>query len=354
MPEVDYLHTSRRPEFADLPDEVCRVLASVAGSPIASARRSVTSGFTGAFAAVLELADGRRVFAKAAGPAAPHARVAIPQEALVLGRLDRLDGRLTAPALVGAAALRAASVDGVSVDGVAVDGAAADDKEEWQVIVLEAIDGRMPGLPWTDAEVALVHDTCLLLAAVPPDQVATITTSSLAADVGGDPVALTTLDELAAGTRDWPALVTPLPDEQMAQVAALGHRAEELLRGEHLVHCDLRPDNLMVDTAGRIRVVDWNWVTRGPAWTDFVSLWPLMARDGIDVATLGASSPLTGDADPEAIDAFLAVLAGYLLSHAGNPAPPTTTNAIRAHQRLLARLFLDLLATRRGWPASTA
>ena len=330
MPEVDYHHTSRRPEFADLPVEVCRVLASVAGSPIASARSSVTSGFTGAFAAVLDLADGRRVFAKAAGPAAPHARVAIPQEALVLGRLDHLEGRLTAPALVGSSDVDVAGGD------------------HWQVIVLEAIDGRMPGIPWTDAEVALVHETCLVLAAVTADEVAEVTTSSLAVDVGADEAALTTLDELASGTRDWPIMVPPLLREQMTQVAQHAHRARELLRGDHLVHGDLRPDNLLVDTAGRIRVVDWNWVTRGPAWTDFVSLWPLMARDGIDVAALAATSPLTRDADPEAIDAFLAVLAGYLLSHAGNPAPPAKTTAIRDHQRLLARLFLDLLAARAG------
>ncbi|GAB3079359.1 phosphotransferase family protein [Pedococcus soli] len=324
--QVDYLHTSRRPQFADLPADVRALLAEVAGSPVASARPSVTSGFTGAFAALLDLADGRRVFAKAAGPAAPHARVAIPQEALVLGRLERFEGRLTAPALVGAAGL-----------------------EDWQVVVVEAIDGRMPGVPWTDAEVDVVHDACLRLAAVPPEDVAALTPSSLAADVGGDEVALTTLDELAAGRRDWPESVPPVRPELMREVARLGHLACRLLEGDRLVHCDLRPDNLLLDTAGQVRIVDWNWVTRGPAWTDFVSLWPLMARDGIDVDRLCRESPLTRDTEPEAIDAFLAVLAGYLLSHAGNPAPPATLNAIRDHQRLLGRLCLDLLAQRRGW-----
>ena len=346
---VDYHRTSRRPEFADLPDEVCRLLASVAGSPVAVARPSVTSGFTGAFAAVLELADGRRVFAKAAGPAAPHARVALPQEASVLGRLDRVAGRLTAPALIGAGSTTVPDRTTGTDDVTGADDTGADG-DLWQVIVLEAIDGRMPGIPWTEAEVALVHDTCRALAAVPPAEVAAITTSSLATDVGGDPVARATLDELAAGTRAWPAHVTPLPAHQMAQVAALGHRAGELLEGEHLVHSDLRPDNLLLDTSGRIRVVDWNWVTRGPAWADFVGLWPLMARDGIDVAALAESSPLTRDADPEAIDAFLAVLAGYMLTHAGHPTPPPPTlAALRDHQRLLGRLCLDLLATRRGW-----
>lgn len=326
--EVDYLHTSRRPEFADLPAPVCSLLAEVAGAAIASAHPCVTTGFTGAFAALLDLADGRRVFAKAAGPQAPHARLAIPREATVLAALD---GRVTAPTPVGSGA-----------------------DDDWVVIVIEAIDGRLPGLPWTDTDVGLVHDACLELAAFPTAEIAGLTDTTLAQDVGGDADALLTLDDLAAGTREWPVGVQPLSPEVTRRVASLGHRAAELLVGESLVHCDLRPDNLLLTAGGRVRIVDWNWVTRGPAWADFVSLWPLMAHDGIDVDALATTSPLTRGADPEAIDAFLAVIAGYMLTHCEHPTFATTLGVVRDHQRLMAQVFLDLLVARRGWPAPVA
>lgn len=321
--EVDYHRTSRRPSFEDLPEGVRRLLADVAGCAISTAHPSVTSGFTGAFAALLDLADGRRVFAKAAGPLAPHAKVAIPREASVLRTLD---GRVTAPALVGSGAL-----------------------DDWEAIVLEAIDGRLPGILWTSSDVERVHDACLALAAFPTDEVSGLTDTSLAVDVGDDAEALATLDDLATGRRGWPRGLPPLPVEVMVRVASLAHRAGDLLAGQALVHCDLRPDNLLVTTDGVARIVDWNWVTRGPVWADFVSLWPLMARDGIDVQGLATSSPLTRDADPDAIDAFLAVIAGYMLTHCEHPTFNPTLGVVRDHQRLMARVFLDLLVARRGW-----
>ncbi|WP_406831339.1 phosphotransferase [Pedococcus sp. KACC 23699] len=321
--EVDYHCTSRRPSFEDLPQGVRRLLADAAGCALSTAHPPVTSGFTGAFAALLDLADGRRVFAKAAGPSAPHAKVAIPREASVLRILD---GRITAPVLVGAGAA-----------------------DEWEAIVLEAIDGRLPGVPWTSPDVELAHDACLALAAFPTDEVTGLTATSLAVDIGMDVDALATLDDLAAGRRGWPRGIRPLPADVMVRVAALAHRAGELLTGQSLVHCDLRPDNLLVTSDGVARIVDWNWVTRGPAWADFVSLWPLMARDGIDVHGLATRSPLTRDADPDAVDAFLAVIAGYMLTHCEHPTFNTTLGVVRDHQRLMAQVFLDLLVARRGW-----
>lgn len=187
------------------------------------------------------------------------------------------------------------------------------------------------------------------MAAVPAEEVARLTDTSLAVDVGGDANARAALEDLASGAQAWPRSVRPMSCEVMSQVATLARRASALLGGEALVHCDLRPDNLLLTPDGEVRIVDWNWVTRGPAWADFVSLWPLRARDGIDVHALARRSPLTRDADPEAIDAFLAVIAGYMLDRCDHPAPPATLNAVRDHQRLLAQVFLDLLAARRGW-----
>jgi hypothetical protein len=321
--EPDYRHTSTRPDFADLPVAVRTGIESVAGSAVDVAFPPVTSGFTGAYAGLLALRDGRRVFAKAAGPTAPFALQAIPREARVL-RL--LDGRVTAPALVGAAGV-----------------------DSWALIVLEAIDGHLPGMPWTPADAAAAHAACLELAELEPASVAELTDTSLARDVGGDPAALACLDELASGARSWPDGIPPLATTWARELAELGGLAEQALVGDRLVHCDLRPDNLLITPGGRARALDWNWVTRGPAWCDWVSLLPLMAHHGLDVERMVAQSPLLEGVDAEAVDAFLAILVGYLVDASVQPTVPGSRSAVREHQRFMAATFAALLADRRGW-----
>src|SRR5437763_1096580 len=65
VPTLDYRVTSHRPGWEDLPAPVRAAVEAAAGGTVASAGRPVTSGFSGGFAAVLGLDDGRRVFAKA-------------------------------------------------------------------------------------------------------------------------------------------------------------------------------------------------------------------------------------------------------------------------------------------------
>jgi hypothetical protein len=320
--EPDYRNTVTRPAFAELPAPVRAGIESAAGSVVDVAFPSVTTGFTGAYAGLLALGDGRRVFAKAAGPLAPFALEAIPREARILGQLD---GRVTAPALVGAAAVG-----------------------DWQLLVLEAIEGRLPGMPWTAADAEAAHGACLELAALEPTDVAALTDSSLAADVGADPMALACLDELASGARSWPDGIPPLTPDHARELARLGGLAGQALAGERLVHCDLRPDNMLVTPAGRARVVDWNWVTRGPVWCDWVGLLPLMAHHGLDVERMAARSPLLEGVDAEAVDAFLAILVGYLVDACVQPTVPGSRSAVRAHQRHMARTFTALVASRRG------
>jgi hypothetical protein len=118
-----------------------------------------------------------------------------------------------------------------------------------------------------------------------------------------------------------------------------------------LVHCDLRPDNMLVTPSGQARLLDWNWVTRGPVWCDWVGLLPLMAHHGLDVDRMAARSPLLDGVDAEAVDAFLAILVGYLVDACVQPTVPGSLSAVRAHQRHLATTFTAMLAGRRGWPS---
>ena len=85
-PDVDYTATSLRPDWNTLPAALREALAVALGTEIAEAGPPVGSGFTGGFAAPVQLADGRRVFVKAADDTI-HAYRAYQREAEIVPQL---------------------------------------------------------------------------------------------------------------------------------------------------------------------------------------------------------------------------------------------------------------------------
>jgi hypothetical protein len=71
--------------------------------------------------------------------------------------------------------------------------------------------------------------------------------------------------------------------------------------------------------------------------------------DGAAAAALVRTSPVTREVDPEGLDAFVATIAAYMLGGYRKEPPPGCTLALRRHQLLMARVFLDFLRRRRGW-----
>ncbi len=325
LPDVDYRHTSRRPAWDGLPPAVRAAAARVAGGIVVAADPPVSSGFSGAFAGRVALRDGHEVFVKAGAPDQPHVVAALEQEASVLARLP---AGVPAPALVGFE----------RVDG-------------WSVLVVAVVPGRMPGAPWTPAEVDAVHRACLTVAELGTPS--TIGGRDLAHRMSADPDILAVGRALAEGTfaqdpelPSWLATHGP-------EVGALVLGAEGRFGGDTVCHGDLRPDNLLVTATdgapGSAVVVDWNWVGTAAAWVDWVGLLPLMAAQGVDTDALVRSSPLTRHTDPEDLDAFLATIAAYMLGDYRHAPPPGCTPALRRHQLLMAHAFLALLRHRRRW-----
>jgi aminoglycoside phosphotransferase len=323
-PSVDYSDTSRRPPWEELPPAIREAVGRLAGGPVVRAEPSVRSGFSGAYAGIVAGADGQRVFAKAGGPDQLHVVAALAEEARVLRQLPE---GMPAPSLVG-----------------------FDQVEGWSVLVLSLVPGRMPGQPWTPPEVRAVHDACVVMAEL--GAASSVGSRDYASRISDDPEIRAVGAAMAAGSfPSSPVLPAWLPRHQ-EEVGQLVLGASGQFDGDTVCHGDLRPDNLLVDDVrGTAVVVDWNWVGRAAAWVDWIGLLPLMAAQGIDTDDLLASSPLTQEADPEAIDAYLACIVAYMVAGFGQEVPPGCTPALRRHQLLMAHLFLDFLRERRGWAA---
>ena len=54
------------------------------------------------------------------------------------------------------------------------------------------------------------------------------------------------------------------------------------------------------------------------------------------------------------MDAFLAIIVGYMVDACVQPTVPGSLSAVRAHQRHMARTFTAMLARRRRWPRPAA
>jgi hypothetical protein len=334
FPDVDYTATVRRPHFEQLPAEVQRAVGQACGSAVVHAEDPPSSGFTGGFAAVVHLADARTVFAKAGSSANPHLVSAYAQEATVL---QQLPPTVPAPRYVGALHLSAGEVD----------------EHEWQVVVAEAVTGALPQ-PWTEQALDRVHAACLACVEALTPGPSSLELPTLAEHFGEDRAIRSAFPGLRSGdlrlTWGQPAW---LPS-RYGELAELVDSVAGHLVGDTACHGDLRADNALIvpasgTTEARAVLVDWNWLMRGPAWTDFVGVLPLARADGVDADAWLRRSPLTTSVDPESVDAFLATIAAYMLSNADQPVWPGGPPSVRVHQRRYASTFLDWLGERRGW-----
>ncbi|GAA2690880.1 phosphotransferase family protein [Actinoplanes palleronii] len=322
LPEIPYDATAVRPDWPDLPEPVRRAITARLGSPV-SAARSAGGGFTRAFAAVLDTEAGAGVFVKAAPLGDPTAEW-YAREAAITAALP--------PEVTAARPLWTMTDAG------------------WYVLCLEAIDGRIPPLPWSRddlqsalrtwsaAATALAHPSPALLA-----------------------VGLPGLPEIVRGEMSWWSLIAkrrePMPEpatttiapQRLAELATLERALPDLVAGDALMHGDLRLDNVMIDAGGRAWLCDWTWPCLGAPWFDTVTLLVSAYASGLDTdAVLRAWG-----APDEGVDGALAALSGYWLVRAGG-GPSSASPHSRQHQRFSGEQALAWLAERRGWDTAPA
>jgi Phosphotransferase enzyme family len=210
------------------------------------------------------------------------------------------------------------------------------DEGDWVVLGLEYVEARAPRRPWRADELDLCLDAT--------EQVADRLTPA--------PEGLE-LDSIETEFADWPALWDTVRDRDERphadEAAALAATYAEVTGGETLVHTDLRDDNVLLTPDGRALFCDWNWPVVGAPWLDSLILLISPRGDGVDVERILAERRLLRDVPADHVDRMLALLAGYLLSHADEPVPPTSPH-LRAAQRLQGEAVWGWLCERRGWP----
>jgi len=273
------------------------------------------SGFTPGFASRLRLADGRRVFVKAADDEtrSPFAQ-SYRAEAT---KLAVLPVEVPAPRLLW-----------------------THDADGWVVLALTDIAGHAPQRPWSTADLDAVLDAleASALALTPPP--AGVAWPSFA-DEFGDLPAL------------WAAAVDKgrVPGWLLAQVdecSRLAQAAVALLAGETACHTDVREDNVLIDADGGVWICDWNWMVRAHPAFDSLAVLLAASGDGHDADALLERRGVTRDLPDGLVDGFLALLLGYFLHQAGEPVPETSP-WLRAHQGWYAEAAGRWLGRRNEW-----
>jgi hypothetical protein len=300
--------TARRLEWAHLPPAVRRLVEERCGDAVVTAE-SQGGGFTPGFASVLTCSDGSRHFVKAASTAAQRTFAASYREEA--RQLRALPESVPAPRLLW------------SVD------------DDWVVLGLEYVESAAPERPWREDELARCLDVLELVA----DQLTPA------------PEALH-LDPIESEFTGWPAYWKEVRERQdrphADEAAGLAAGYAEVVGGETVVHTDIRDDNLLLTSDGRALICDWNWPAAGAAWLDSLILLIGPRGDGVDVESLIAERRLLCGVPADHVDRVLALLCGYFLKSADDPAPPTSPH-LRAVQRWQGEVVWDWLGQRRGW-----
>lgn len=300
-----------RLQWRNLPETVRAAVAQLLGAQVLAAR-SRTGGFSPGSADLLDLDDGRVVFVKSAG-------VELNQVSV---QLHRREARISAALPAG---LPTPELLGVVDEG------------GWVALAFAAVDGAMPAFPWREPDVIEVGRALELVAEVDFDN------SGLRLPFAAD--------ALAEDFGSWARIADRLPPDlplghlRVDRLDRLAQAGAEAIRGRHLVHCDIRADNVLLRPTGAV-IVDWPWACVGANWIDSVLLLINVALGGgPGVAAIASSLPLVAAAPEADVDAFLAGMAGFFLARSLDPPPPGLPT-LRRFQRAQADAVLGLLAAR--------
>lgn len=301
-----------RLEWPHLPPHVRALVERRIGGEVVDAETR-DFGFSNGFASVLTRADGIRHFVKGASVKAQRAAASSYRaEAMVL---PALPAGVPSPLMCW-----------------------QHDDDDWVLLGLEYVDGETPARPWRRTDLDRCLDALEQLAEAGAGGLDGLELTSFADDFEDGPAAWDVVRARAG---------LDAPEPQLSEAAELARDFAGATAGQHLVHTDLRDDNLLL-TADGAQLVDWSWPALGAPWVDTVLLLVGPRADGVDVEALITERRLTREVPADHVDALLALVAGVQLKSAGDPPPPASPY-LREHQRVLGEAAWGWLAERRGW-----
>ena len=176
------------------------------------------------------------------------------------------------------------------------------DDGSWVALVYEDIEGRHPEIPWSSADMDRVAGAISDLgSALDPSP----WTAARRFEVvnAGVMAAWRAFSDSPPGDLD--AVVIRMLDRLAAEAVDLA----EVVRGEALMHNDIRSDNILLTPGGRVVFTDWGMPCRGSVWQDLMMFAFPAAAEGADPDLLVRTHPLTRDVAKANID--IVVAAGY-------------------------------------------
>ncbi len=300
-----------RCEWIDVPVHIRAEVEHIAGARIVSAR-NIDGGFSPGPAARCDLDDGRTVFVKAAGTVLNE----------ISPLMHRREGQVLAALPFG---IPAPSLIGLVDDG------------DWVAIVTSWNDGTMPTLPLTSADcgrvVGLVERLGEFEWGIAGGALAPVGVAH--PDLSGHWRRL--YDEPVEGLDAWTSA-------HLGDLVRLEADHSTVIEGDHIVHLDLRTDNILLGpTESDDVIVDWPGACRGAPWIDLVALLPSLHLDGApEPEAMFRASRIGHSADADAVDVFLASIAGYFTRMSLLLPPPglPTVRRFQAAQGVVARQWL--------------
>lgn len=306
-----------RLDWSALPGDVRAAVEGWLGERVVAAMTQA-GGFSPGVAARLVTAGGRRVFLKAVGPEPNAASPRIHRREIAIA--EALPATAPVPRLLWSY-----------------------DRAGWVALLFEDIAGVQPQQPWRTDELARVlaalHDlaTALTPSPVPESVAGRVDTWFLSH--------ATWWERLRTST---PPALDPWAACHLMALATLAAGASAAAAGETLLHLDLRADNILL-TPERVYIVDWPHAQIGAAWLDLAWMIPSIAmQGGPEPESVVAAHRALWEADPAALDAVIAAIAGYFTWSALQPPPPglPTLRPFQDAQGVVARRWL---ARRMGW-----
>lgn len=296
---------SVRVQWNDVPGEIVRKIEGLCGSRVVDAHSQI-GGFSDGSADRVLFADGSRAFVKTLS--AQRNPVGFDLHRREARIMRSLPPEVPAPRLI-----------------------ADFEHDGWAVLVIEDVAGRHPD----GADTARVLDLFDELRTIPA------------------PSGLPTLaDDLGADAETWSLLVADdvVPGgwarDNLELLDRVARTVSDAVAGDRLVHLDGRADNILLADDGRAVLIDWPWAVCGVGWMDALAylIDQRMMDPSLDIARL-MTHPVFRDADPDAIDAVLSVLAASWFDRARRPASPTMPT-LRDFQRREAEASLAILRSR--------